>query len=384
MRLVLFTLLAATLVAAGAPPELSRDRPAGELEVVHTFDKDMPTGVTVSKTGRIFLTFPRWGDPAEMNVGELKDGKVVPFPNAEWNTLDTNRPAECLCTVQSAIVDPLDRLWLCDTGTVNMGPVIPGGAKMICVDLATDKIVKQFPLGEPGVLKTTYLNDLRFDLRKGKEGVAYITDSSGNGPNGIVVVDLATGKTWRRLHDHPSTKAEKNFMPVVEGRVMMEKPKPDAPPKHLGMGTDGIALSNDGEKLYYCPLASRRLYSVSAEALADSEQSDKQVAATVQDLGDRGFASDGLEFDAEGRLYLTDYEHNSVLRRTPDGMYETVVHDPRALWPDTLSVAHDGYLYFTANQLHRQPRFQAGKDERERPFVLFKAKVDARPVMLKK
>jgi sugar lactone lactonase YvrE len=265
-----------------------------------------------------------------------------------------------------------------------MGPVMPGGAKMICIDLATDKIVKQFPLGEPGVLKTTYLNDIRFDLRKGKEGVAYITDSSGNGPNGIVVVDLATGKTWRRLHDHPSTKAEKNFMPIVEGRVMMEKPKPDATPKHLAMGTDGIALSQDGEKLYYCPLASRHLYSVSAEALADSEQSDRQVAATVHDLGDRGFASDGLEFDAEGRLYLTAYEHNSILRRTPDGMYETIVRDPRALWPDTLSVAHDGYLYFTANQLHRQPRFQAGKDERDRPFVLFKVKVDAKPVVLKK
>jgi sugar lactone lactonase YvrE len=60
------------------------------------------------------------------------------------------------------------------------------------------------------------------------------------------------------------------------------------------------------------------------------------------------------------------------------------VHDPRALWPDTLSIAHDGCLYFTANQLHRQPRFQAGKDERERPFVLFKVRVDAKPVLLKK
>jgi sugar lactone lactonase YvrE len=312
----------------------------------------------------------------------LKDGKVVPYPNAEFNKLDTSRPAECLMTVQSAVVDPLDRLWLCDTGTVNMGPVHPGGAKMICNDLKTDKVVKQFPLGEPGVLKTTYLNDLRFDLRKGTEGIAYITDSSATGPNGIVVVDLATGKTWRRLHDHPSTKAVPKFMPVVEGRIVMEKPRPDAPGKHLGIGSDGIALSHDGERLYYCPLASRHLYSVRTDALADPEQTDRQVAATVEDLGDRGFASDGLEHDAEGRLYLTDYEHNSVLRRTADGRYETLAHDPRALWPDTLSIGPDGYLYFTANQLHRQPRFQGGTDQRERPFVLFKVKADAKPVRL--
>jgi sugar lactone lactonase YvrE len=378
----LIALVAVPLVAVAAPLELPKERSAGQLEVVHTFDKDMPTGVTVSKSGRIFLTFPRWGDPVEMNVGELKAGKVVPYPNAEINQLHIERPAECLCTVQSAIVDPIDRLWLCDTGTVNMGPVLPGGAKMICIDLKTDKIVKQFPLGEPGVLKTTYLNDLRFDLRKGTEGGAYVTDSSAMGPNGIVVIDLATGRTWRRLNDHPSTKAEKDFNPVVEGRIVLEKPKAEEPAKHLGIGTDGIALSHDGERLYYCPLASRHLYSVSAEALADPTVSDAQVAATVQDHGDRGFASDGLEHDADGRLYLTNYEDNAILRRGLDGTYETIAHDPRMLWPDTLSVGHDGYLYFTANQLHRQPRFQAGKDEREKPFVLFKLKVDGKPVAL--
>ena len=56
-------------------------------------------------------------------------------------------------------------------------------------------------------LPTTYLNDVRFDLRRGEPGIAFITDSSNQGPNGIIVVDLASGQSWRRLHDHPSTKA---------------------------------------------------------------------------------------------------------------------------------------------------------------------------------
>jgi hypothetical protein len=42
------------------------------------------------------------------------------------------------------------------------------------------------------VLETTYLNDIRFDLRRGKGGVAYIADSPLKGPNGLIVVDLAT------------------------------------------------------------------------------------------------------------------------------------------------------------------------------------------------
>jgi sugar lactone lactonase YvrE len=381
MRAALLTLaLSAPLLAADLPT----DRPAGKLEVVGTFDGAMPTGVTVSKTGRIFLTFPRWGDPVEANVAELKDGKAVPYPNAEINRLDEQHPDRCLVTVQSAVVDPLDRLWLCDTGTVNMGPVRPGGAKLMRVDLASNTIVKTLPLGEPGVLKTTYLNDIRFDLRRGTEGLAFVTDSSATGPNGIVVIDLASGRTWRKLHDHPSTKAVPKFLPVVEGRVVMERPKPDAGPKPLGIGSDGIALSQDGKWLYYCPLASRHLYRGRAGALADPVLPDEKAAATVEDLGDRGFASDGLEHDAEGRLYLTDYEHNAILRRTPDGRYETLAHDPRMLWPDTLSIGHDGYLYFTANQLHRQPRFQGGTDERVKPYVLFKQKIDGGPVLLRK
>ena len=35
------------------------------LEPVATFDGPVPTGVTVSLTGRIFVCFPRWGDDVQ-------------------------------------------------------------------------------------------------------------------------------------------------------------------------------------------------------------------------------------------------------------------------------------------------------------------------------
>ena len=61
----------------------------------------------------------------------------------------------------------------------------------------------------------------------------------------------------------------------------------------------------------------------------------------------------------------------------------TIAQDPRILWPDTLSIATSGYLYFTANQLHRQARFHEGKDLRKKPHTLFRVKIDAGPVLLK-
>ena len=69
--------------------------------------------------------------------------------------------------------------------------------------------------------------------------------------------------------------------------------------------------------------------------------------------------------------------------READGSFETLVCDPRLLWPDTLSLARDGYLYFTANQLHRQPGFHQGRDLRQKPYTLFRIKVGAEPVLLR-
>jgi sugar lactone lactonase YvrE len=256
---------------------------------------------------------------------------------------------------------------------------------VVCVDLTSDSIIRKILFPQEVAYPKSYLNDVRFDLRRGKEGVAFITDSSEPGPNGIITVDLATGDSWRRLNGHASTKAEElpHFLPLVEGRPFVAR-QPDGTIK-LGpsMGSDGIAISADGARLYYCPLGSRRLYSVSVEALANRALDDDTVAATVADEGDKGGAADGLESDAAGHIYATNYEHNAILRRNPEGAWETIVHDPRLLWPDTLSIAADGYLYVTANQLHRQARFHQGQDLRRKPYTLFRVRVDAQPVLLR-
>ncbi|MFC8616140.1 L-dopachrome tautomerase-related protein [Micromonospora purpureochromogenes] len=360
------------------------DEPLGELELVHSFTGPMPTGVSVSHTGRVFVNFPKWGDEVPATVVELRDGAEVPFPDQRWNSPSGDDDATGFVSVQSVVVDPADRLWVLDTGSPMFRPTAPGGPKLVRVDLVTDSVGQVITFPTDVALPTTYLNDVRFDLRRGEAGTAYITDSSHSGPNGIIVVDLASGASWRRLHDHPSTKAEPlaTFRPVVEGRPLLERPA-DGPPKPVAMGSDGIAISHDGARLYYCPLASRHWYSVSTDALADPAVDDGLVAASVTHEGDKGGGSDGLESDDAGRLYLTSYEHNAVLRRRADGEYETLVHDPRLLWPDTMSVATDGYLYVTANQLHRQPTYQRGQDLRRKPYALFRTRIDAGPVLLR-
>jgi sugar lactone lactonase YvrE len=355
----------------------------GRIDKVAEFPNPMPTGVTVAQNGRIFICIPRWVDPTPFSVGELRNGQLYAYPNEQVNRYDEMNYANTFVSVQSVVVDPAQRLWVLDTGSINMGPPRPFGPKLVCIDLNTNQITRKIPFAPNVVLPTTYLNDVRFDLRKGAGGVAYITDSSSQGPGAIIVVDLDTGKSWRRLSGHRSVMPEPNFVPRVEGQPLKVHEK-GQDPKPLTIASDGIAISADGSTIYYTALAGHHLYSVSADALADNNKSESDVDATVQDLGDRGFASDGLETDSQNRLYLTDYENTAVRRRDSNGRYTIIAQDPRLIWPDTLSVATDGYLYFTVNQLDRLPRFHEGQDLRQPPYALFRIKIDAQPVMLRR
>lgn len=363
--------------AVALPADAPADRSFGKLEQVHAFYDAMPTGVTVSETGRIFVNFPRWGDNVPFTVGEIRDGKVVAYPNAAINKENPNDPSDGLISVQSVVADGRGRVWLLDTAAPGFADPKPRGAKLVAIDLASNKVVKRLVFPDNVMLPSTYVNDMRFDFRNGAEGTVYLTDSSLRGPGAIIVMDIASGRAMRRLSGVPATSVDPAFVPVVEGLPVMVEGA-DGKPKPLGVASDGIALSADGQTLYFTPLSSRHLYAVSTALLRDASVSEQQLAAAVQDLGEKG-ASDGMEADADGAVYAGDYEHNSIRKRLPDGQWQTLVHDPRLLWPDTLSIGPDGYLYFIANQLHRQAAFRGGQDQRQKPYSLLRLKIDAAP-----
>jgi hypothetical protein len=63
------------------------------------------------------------------------------------------------------------------------------------------------------------------------------------------------------------------------------------------------------------------------------------------------------------------------LRHSPS-VYKRNPRESNLLWPDTLSIALDGYVYVTANQLHSQVRYQKGQDLRRKPYTLFRVHID--------
>lgn len=360
------------------PQETNSAQGASPLQQIYAFDGPMPTGVTVTETGRVFVNFPRWGDNVEFTVAELTNGRLTPYPDLKINVTDPNDAAAGFISVQSVVADGRGRLWVLDTAAPEFSEPRAGGAKLVAIDLASNKVVKTLVFPQSVILPSTYVNDVRFDFRVGKEGVAYVTDSSVTGPGGIIVVDLASGDATRRLSGAKATSVDPAFVPVIEGKPALVTRNAKGETGSLKVASDGIALSSDGKTLYFCPLSSRHLYSVPTELLRDSKVTESALEEAVTDLGEKG-ASDGLEADAQGSVYAGDYENNAIKQRLADGSWRTLVQDPKVLWPDTLSIGPDGYLYFIANQLHRSPGFNDGEDKREKPYSLMRVRIDAKP-----
>ena len=339
------------------------------LEEVAASDKQL-TGVAVSaSSGRVFINFPRWVDVPSPSVAEVwPDGRLVPFPDAKWNEWDgqPDSAAEHFVCVQAVFVDAKDQLWILDPASPAFGGVVPGGAKLLQVDLPSGKVVRVYPFDAVAAPTKSYLNDVRVDLPRGR---AYLTDS---GLGGIVVLDLATGAATRRLETSPAVQAE-SISVMVSGQPWVGDGG-----KSPMIPSDGIALDAEGKFLYFHSLTGRTLYRVPAVSLSDLAVTEPALGALVENVATTS-AADGLLEDSRGNIFLTDLEHDAVRVRRPDGKLSTVVEDPKLSWPDSLAIDSGGRLYVTASQIHRMPAFNKGVDKRERPFRVFRTKTAAIP-----
>ncbi len=322
-----YNLLAAALIVF--TPDCVRAQAAKTFALTEVYQNNdfQLTGISVSKTGRLFVNFPRWSDRYLNAVVEaMPDGSTKPFPDKEWNEWDL-KPASAgqhLVCVQSIVVDDSDALWILDPAVPGLASVVPGGAKIVKVDLKTNQVSRIIPFGPDVAKPDSYLNDVRFDLPR---HTAYMTDS---GHGGLVILDLNSGKAHRALDGNPSVMVEKGLQVIVNGKPLLANGKPPQ------FNSDGIALSPDGQYLYYKAVTANNLYRIKTDVLRDTNPDSGKMAATVERVATI-FPTDGLWMDKSGNLYLTDVEHNAVTRLSKDGKLDRIVTDDRLQWPDTFS-----------------------------------------------
>ncbi|MFW7266388.1 L-dopachrome tautomerase-related protein [Gluconacetobacter sp. Hr-1-5] len=346
--------------------------PTGSLEVVAEFYGPGPSGIAVTPDNRIFVGFPRHAENhKKATLAELKGDVLVPYPDKALSLPSSASPDQRLISIHGMTTDSKGRLWAIDDGKIVGRPIAPGAAKVIGIDPATDRLIASVVLKPPAMRPDSHMNDLRVDLTHGALGTAYVADSSFGTSPALVVVDIATGRQRRVLADHPSVQAEKGFLTVLDGRPLRYDP---AHPTFPIGGVDSITLSPDSTRLYYSPLTSRRLYSIPTALLSNFDATEEQLAAGVTDHGEK-VMTDGMATDAQGRIYLTAGEHDSIMRWLPeDGTIEVVARDPRIVWPDGIFVTAS-HVYCTLGQWNRLPGFNGGKDLRQPPYLLMRAPI---------
>ncbi|MEL6499421.1 MAG: L-dopachrome tautomerase-related protein [Planctomycetota bacterium] len=335
-----------------------------QLLAIETFQA---IGIAITPGGRIFLSAPRWHAGHGDSVLEFFPGDPTPplaFPDRAWNTWSPGVPGDvAFVCVQAMHVDDAGRMWVLDTGAPNFQGPVPGGAKLVRFDTEQNKLGSSFVFDPETAPPGSYLNDVRIDVER---GFAYISDS---GLGAIIALDLTTGVAERFLEDHPSTKAEAVAL-TIGGEAWVDDTGL-SPAVH----SDGIALSPDGDHLYYQALTSRTLYRVPTAPMREIvrpadrfavgsaiERTTPPIEDLVENLGET-FATDAMIMDDNGVLYFTALERDAITARLPSGELTVVTADERIVWPDSFCI-HNGLLYVTTARIH-----EVGFDNPEGPVA---------------
>jgi sugar lactone lactonase YvrE len=324
------------------------------LEIVVTSPE--PIGnLAVSAEGRVFYTIHPESRPSGAKLLEWVDGAPKAFPSEAAQTL--------FQTPLGIVVDRQNRLWTIDHG--NHGT---GQARLLAFDLDTDAVVHEHVFDSSVAQLGSFLQDLQVDS-SGKH--VFIADVSFWRKNpGLIVYDVELGKARRVLNSDPSVSAQSWLIrnPTKEmkffGGIVVLKP-----------GVDGIAIDRDDEWVYYGAMAHDTMYRVEVAALLDDSLSAGSLAARVQAIGPKPL-NDGLSTDNDGNLLVTDVEHNSVMRMTPDGELTTLIRSDRIRWADALSYGPEGWLYVADSAIPDQMLRSKAHIEANAPYHIFRFKPD--------
>lgn len=349
---LLLTMLVMAFQASGVEPVHP-----GYTEVVTRITKAMPAGVAVDKESRVYISFPNWGSTPPYALARLgRDNRLIPFPSTHGSKYDEATP-KALDSVLGIRIDQKDRLWVLDNARPRFEPAHPGAIKLVAYDCRSGREVHRFifprSVADPN---RAFLNDLVID---NKSDTVYISDMSTDGHGAIIVYDQQSDKAWRVLDGNPALSAENSVIFIDHKHIP------------LNGGVDGIALSSDGNWLYWKALAGRTLYRIQTNVLRNRALNDSQRATLIENLGDAPI-TDGMLADKRGDIYFTSLEQSSVVVRRPTGQYRALSSDSHIVWPDSMELAGNGWLYLVSNQVNRMPLFNEGKDLRKPPYFLLR------------
>lgn len=349
--------LCGLLIAAVLAGCASQERQLPTLEIALQ-SKEQIWNAVAHFEGQTFVAGPRWtgGSGPQLSVFDSQ-GQRTSFPDQSWNAWASGQdPRKAFVNINALRLEK-SLLWVVDTGAADFGgDPIPGGAKLVAIDLVETRVVRTYPFSAEVARPGSYIDDVRF-----QGNYAFLTDA---GNAGIIVLDLLSGSARRVLDGHKSVSAGSDRDIVLSGQSV-KAPGGSA----LRVNADPLEVSLDGQWLYYGPLqgpwSKVRISDLTAPALTPA-----QLASRVEPFADLP-PTGGTVMDAKGNLYFSDLAHDAIRVRRPDGRIETLIVDPRLHWVDAPFLDRNGMLWLPAAQMDRVSLFNDGTARVQWPMTIF-------------
>lgn len=323
-----------------------------QVEVVAELDSP-PGNIAVSADARIFVTLHPEAKP-DWKVVELVQGKPVPFPSEAFQA----GGAIGFHDVLSIRIDQQNRLWALDNGGHGVQP-----GRLLAFDLDSKALVHEYVFPRDVAGFGSHLNDFQVSA-DGKW--VYIADASffRLDPS-VIAYSVEQKQAYRRIYRHPSVEAQP-YIPVVEGRRLELYGLVSVRP-----GVDSIALSRDGQTLYFAPIASDTLYAIATQQLTDLSIAPEVLQNHVREVSKKPLTS-GMSSDEAGNLYLAAIERSGLMRYSNKTGMTTFVQAPEIGFADGLSFGPDGWLYIASSNLHKILALGSNAVTEHAPYYVFR------------
>ena len=325
-------------------------------------------GVALTKTNRIFAAFPRSLGDVTLSVAEiLSDKSLVPYPGDNWNTFNPtssfDNPEERFVNVNAILTDSSDYLWIVDCGVIGNKTFV-NASKLVKINLNTNKVERIYSTLSLNAPPGFALNDVRIG-----SNYAFLTES---GLGSLVIINLDNGQVRRVLDQHPSTKFADPTVVRMEGRVVLDE---TGQPKR--MPNNNLELSPDEKILFYKPSFSYNWFQISTNHLINESLSESELGEKVS-ISWKTMPTGGSTMDEKGFIYLMDLERQAIWQQNIiDGSWKLIIRDERIIWGDASDISTDRFLYVPMSQNNRIPSFNNGTNQVEKPFRIYKIKIDS-------
>jgi hypothetical protein len=391
----------------------------GNVEGVHD-SQQAPTGLAVDPKHNIYLTYPRNSGQTPSNVVICTDfNNEQPWPNAQIQNCTANQdPSTCFVNVQNIVLDSVGQLWVVDSGIPYYAQAgsnaLYGGAKIMSFN-QSGELIRTYPIPQDLLAHGTNANDVRINNTLGTNGYAFLTDESTN--SSILAINLDDGSAVRRLFNTSVVRADEGYVGSYDGNLIYCWNGTQR--NFCTTGADGMALASG--QFFWGVLASRRFYYVDQQVVINTNFSDAEVLAAVQNPGQcaseqAGFTADDrrlfipsslhsiLTSITGGRVYILASEQNAIyyvdslqsqttmtVNGVPPGgsglvpaenyVVNTLVRNGMIQHADSAAIL-DGWLYFCTNQLELSPSRQYNNtDNRKGPFRSYRTWIGKGPAV---